>query len=92
MNLYDVVRYPLITEKSAIAAEINKYVFRVHPDATKTRIRESIELAYGVKVTAVRTMNVSGKLRRIRFKPGMSAAWKKAIVTLKQGDKIDLTQ
>lgn len=69
----------------------NKYVFEVNKRANKTEIRKAIEQAYKVKVKDVNTMIMSGKWRRVRFKPGKTPDWKKAIVTLRQGDKIDVT-
>jgi len=91
MNLYDLITYPLITEKSTIQAEeLNKYSFRVKPQASRHDIKLAIEKAFSVKVVKVNTMMVRGKWRRIRFQPGYAPNWKKAIVTLKAGEKIDL--
>ena len=69
----------------------NKYVFEVDKSANKTEIRKAIEQVYKVKVKDVNTMIMSGKWRKVRFKPGKTPDWKKAIVTLRQGDKIDVT-
>jgi large subunit ribosomal protein L23 len=66
-------------------------VFEVDKRANKTEIRKAIEQAYKVKVKDVNTMIMSGKWRRVRFKPGKTPDWKKAIITLRQGDKIDVT-
>lgn len=86
-----VIQRPLLTEKSVKLARQNKYTFRVHPSATKIDIRTAVEKGFGVKVLDVNTLRVRGKQRRMgRFKPGRTAAWKKAIVTLRAGDKIAL--
>jgi large subunit ribosomal protein L23 len=87
--LHDIVVKPLVTEKSSAAYQTRKeYAFQVHPGASKGDIREALQKLFGVTVTAVRTMQVRrhavvrGKTR------GKTAAWKKAIVTLKDGDSI----
>jgi len=89
---YDIVRRVRLTEKgSALQAKHNSYVFAVAPKANKVEIRHAIERIFNVKVTRVNTMNYRGKLRRARTKQaGRTSDWKKAIVTLKEGDKIDL--
>jgi large subunit ribosomal protein L23 len=93
MNLYDVIAYPLITEKCALDTEKkNKYAFRVHPSATKVEIKQAVEKVFNVKVVKINTSNVRGKLKRVRYQPGYTAAWKKAVVTLKGGQKIDFAQ
>ncbi len=88
-GLHDTVIKPLVTEKSSAAYQSRKeYAFQVHPEATKRDIREALQRLFGVTVTGVRTMQVRrhGVVRgRIR---GRTAAWKKAIVTLKDGDSI----
>ncbi len=92
MNHYDVIKSPVITEKSSILqAGSNKYVFEVDKSANKKQIKDAVEAIYNVKVVDVRTMNVRGKLKRVRYNYGRTSSWKKAIVTLKQGDTIDLT-
>ena len=93
LDLYDIVIEPLITEKLSKAAEAsNQYGFRVHPQANKKEVKAAVEKIFDVHVDKVNTMNVSGKWRRVRHVPGQTAAWKKAIVTLKKGEKIDLTK
>lgn len=93
IHLYDVLIEPWITEKVAKATEKNfKYAFRVHPKATKQSISSAVEKIYNVHVMKVNTSNQRGKWRRVRFQPGQTADWKKAIVTLKKGEKIDLTE
>lgn len=92
LNIYDVIQEPLITEKIARETEkYHKYAFRVHPDANKKQIKSAVEKIFNVHVTRVNTLNNSGKWRRIRFQPGKTADWKKAVVTIKAGEKIDIT-
>lgn len=93
LSLYDIVIEPLITEKlSKAAEEAGQYGFRVHPKANKKEVKSAVEKIFNVHVVSVNTMNVSGKWRRVRHVPGQTAAWKKAVVTLKKGEKIDLTK
>lgn len=93
LNLYDVVIEPLITEKLSKASETSgQYGFRVHSQANKKEVKAAVEKIFDVHVENVNTMNVSGKWRRVRYVPGQTIAWKKAIVTLKKGEKIDLTK
>jgi large subunit ribosomal protein L23 len=82
---------PVITEKSTQASEHNQVVFRVRIDATKPEIREAVEGLFEVKVTAVNTLRVKGKTKRFRGRPGRRPDWKKAIVTLAEGQSIDVT-
>ena len=89
MNLYDIISYPLITEKSTGQAEKGKSAFRVHPKATKGDIKLAVEKAFNVNVVKINTLNVSGRIKRVRYQPGYTADWKKAIVTLKSGQKIE---
>ncbi len=90
-DLSQVVRKPLVTERFADLRERdNKFIFEVHPNANKHEIRQAIEHFFGVKVTDVRTMNVRGKIKRLGRFSGKRADWKKAIVTLAEGDTIDL--
>ncbi len=90
-DLSQVVRKPLVTERfSELRERDNKFIFEVHPDANKHEIRRAIEHYFGVKVTDVRTMNVRGKVKRLGRFSGKRADWKKAIVTLAEGDSIDL--
>jgi large subunit ribosomal protein L23 len=89
-NAYDIIRNPLITEKGAnLAEKENKYLFNVACSSTKKDVKEAIEKIYSVKVLKVHTMNVRGKLKRVRYKEGRTSSWKKAVVTLKAGDKIE---
>jgi len=89
---HDVIINPILSEKSVAAAEKNKYVFRVYPQATKVEVRHAIEHLFpDVKVSKVNTMTVRGKERRTsgfgrrRSRPGRTSNWKKAIVTLSEG-------
>jgi len=87
---YSVLRRPIITEKSTALAAQNKYVFEVEPRANKAQIKEAVEIAFGVRVKAVNTTNVRGKARRFGRRVTRLPDWKKAIVTLQPGDKIEL--
>ncbi len=83
---------PVITEKGTVLQEENnQYLFRVAPGANKIQIRESIEKIFKVHVTGIRTVTVHGKMRRMGRSQGRKPSWKKAIVTLKEGETIDLT-
>ena len=92
-DAYQIIRYPLITEKSTILREDkSKYTFRVDKRANKVEIRKAIESIFpDVEVISVNTLNVKGKPRRFRYnKRGKSPDWKKAIVTLRPGDSIEI--
>ena len=86
----EILKAPVITEKSQIAKSEGKYTFKVSPKATKTEIKEAIEKIFNVKVTAIRTINVKPKKRRVGRYTGLTARYKKAIVTLAEGQTIDL--
>ena len=90
LHLYDVLQEPLITEKSTGQKEEGKYSFRVHPDANKKSVKEAVEKIFNVHVTKVNTHVVRGKWKRVRVRPGLTAERKKATVTLKAGEKIEL--
>ena len=90
MNLYEVLRQPVITEKTTALAEGGKYVFEVAKEAPKARVKEAVELAFGVRVTQVNVVNVKGKVKRYGRRPKQQRSWKKAIVKLQPGDKIEL--
>ncbi|HXG42408.1 MAG TPA: 50S ribosomal protein L23 [Dehalococcoidia bacterium] len=86
-----VIIRPLITEKAARLAEENKYAFQVHPEADKTQIRQAVEKVFGVKVVKVNVINLRRKARRTRGGYILHGQrWKKAIVTLAEGHKIEL--
>ena len=88
MHLYEVLRRPLITEKNTALQAENKYAFEVAGEANKLQIKQAVEKAFKVNVTAVNVMTVPGKTRRIGRRQVLTQSWKKAIVTLKPGDKI----
>jgi len=90
MHLYEVLRRPLITEKNTALQAENKYAFEVAGEANKLQIKQAVEKAFKVEVTAVNVMTVPGKTRRIGRRQVLTQSWKKAIVTLKPGDKIAL--
>lgn len=102
MDIYHVIKRPLITEKgthqSQQSYEATKhkrarggsYAFEVHTDASKPIIKQAIEKIYNVRVQSVRTSNRQGKVRRVRFKTGKTASWKKAVVVLHADHHIDL--
>jgi large subunit ribosomal protein L23 len=89
MHLYEVLRRPLITEKSTLLQGMNKYAFEIAEGANKLQIKQAIEKAFKVTVTKVNVVTMQGKMKRMGRRETMSAAWKKAIVTLKAGDKIE---
>lgn len=89
MHLYEVLRRPLITEKDTILQTQGKYVFEVAEEANKNLIKQAVEKAFNVKVTAVNVMTVPGKERRIGRRMVLTPSWKKAIVTLQSGDKLE---
>ena len=89
MNLYDVIRRPLITEKTQTKKEGERTLcFDVHPDANKIEIKSAVETAFKVKVAEVRTSVYAGKLRRRGKFTGYASDWKKAYVRLRPGQKI----
>lgn len=88
---YDVIRAPVITEKATMASEYNQVVFEVAKTATKPQIKRAIEALFDVKVKAVNTLNRKGKIKRFRGRTGKLSDTKKAIVTLEEGQSIDVT-
>jgi large subunit ribosomal protein L23 len=92
MDARQIIIRPVVSEKSYELINDNRYTFEVAKDASKPQIAQAIQEIFGVTVTKVNTMNVSGKPRRLRFKAGHTRAWKKAIVTLKDGDSIEFFQ
>lgn len=84
---------PIMTERStALREQFNQYVFEVSPASTKTDVKKAVEELFRVKVESVRTMNVRGKFRRFGRGGGLRSDWKKAVVRLKEGDKIELVE
>ena len=90
-RLYDVVLSPIITEKATNASERNQVMFRVARNATKPQIKEAIEKLFDVKVKAVNTLVRKGKHKAFRGRLGQQSDVKKAIVTLEEGHRIDVT-
>ncbi len=91
--MYDprnIIIRPIVSEKTYAMIEENRYTFEVAKTASKPQIAQAITEIFGVTVTNVNTMNVTGKPRRVRFAKGKTRDWKKAVVSLKQGDSIDL--
>ncbi len=90
MNLESLILSPLVTEKGTMATEkANQVVFRVRPGASKDKIRAAVERLFKVTVVKVRTSNFLGKARRRGMSSGRQMNWKKAYVTLKEGDRIE---
>ncbi len=90
MNMFDVLRAPQMSEKTlSLKEEANQFAFGVDPRANKIQIKERIEKSFKVSVLKVRTMNVRGKKKRLGRYQGRKSSWKKALVTLKEGDTIE---
>jgi len=90
VNIFDVLRAPKMSEKTlSLKEEANQFAFEVDQRANKIQIKESIEKSFKVSVLKVRTMNVRGKKKRLGRYQGLKSSWKKAIVTLKEGDTIE---
>jgi large subunit ribosomal protein L23 len=87
-----VIIRPVVSEKSYVLSAVNKYTFRVHPDAHKTQIRQAVETLFGVGVVEVRTMSVKSKPKRRGLIRGRTRSWKKAIVEVRPGDTIPIFQ
>jgi large subunit ribosomal protein L23 len=90
-RMYDLVRSPVITEKSTMGSEHNQVTFRVPLAANKREVKAAVEGLFKVKVMAVNTIRVKGKTKRTRGVVGRRSDYKKAIVTLAEGQKIDVT-
>lgn len=91
-HLYTVILAPHVSEKSALAADLNNQaVFKVAVDATKPEIKKAVEKLFKVEVESVQVLNVKGKVKRNRFGAIKKPSWKKAYVTLKEGQDIDYT-
>lgn len=90
-KLYDLIKKPVISEKSTLLASQNKYVFEVDLKATKGEVKQAIEAIFGVKVVAVNTIKGHGKVKRFRGIMGKQNDYKKAVVTLAEGGQIDVT-
>jgi large subunit ribosomal protein L23 len=92
LHPYAVLLRPLITEKGTLLAESGKYAFQVATQANKLQIKEAVERAFDVHVIKVNVMNMPGKQRRVGRSVGMTSEWKKAIVTLAAGERIEFFQ
>jgi len=90
VHLFEVLRRPLITEKYTLLQSVGKYAFEVSIDATKPQVKDAVEKAFNVKVTSLNIINVPGRSRRLGRRVIPAKPWKKAVVTLKQGNKIEL--
>jgi large subunit ribosomal protein L23 len=91
-SVYSVLKAPLITERATQAAALRKYVFMVDRAANSAQIKQAIEKIYNVKVQNVNSLIVKGKTKKVRWnQPGKTTAWKKAIITLREGFDIKLT-
>ena len=89
-NIFDTIVSPVITEKATTLSEFNKTVFRVHKGASKNSIKKSIEKIFKVSVIKINTINLKGKTKLVKGKKSSRPGYKKAIVTLKKGQSIDL--
>ena len=90
MDHTQVIIRPVVSEKSYVLASADKYTFRVHPDAHKTQIRQAVEELFDVKVVAVNVLKVQPKPKRRGWTKGKKPGWKKAIVQLRDGDRIEI--
>ncbi|MBI4317136.1 MAG: 50S ribosomal protein L23 [Chloroflexi bacterium] len=90
MNIYEVLRRPLVTEKGTTMIGLNKYSFEVARSANKRQVQEAVERIFKVNVVGVNVINVPGKMRRVGRHRGMTPSWKKAMVTLREGQRIEL--
>ncbi|MDH4982898.1 50S ribosomal protein L23 [Hyphomicrobium sp. D-2] len=91
LSAYDVIVSPVITEKATLVSEANQIIFNVAPRATKTEIKAAVEQLFKVKVTAVNTLVRKGKLKAFRGRRALQSDTKKAIVTLAEGQHIDIS-
>ena len=90
-RMYDIVRHPVITEKTTRGSEHNQVTFKVALDASKPEIKQAVETLFEVKVTSVNTLRMKGKEKRFKGRLGRRSDYKKAIVTLGEGQYIDVT-
>ncbi|KKB96419.1 50S ribosomal protein L23 [Candidatus Arcanobacter lacustris] len=91
MDNYDLIRSPVVTEKSTNLVSQNKYIFKVDVNATKAQVKKAIEEIFEVTVAKVNTINIAGKVKRFRGILGKRKSYKKAVVTLNDGQNIDVT-
>ena len=90
MKKGEIVIHPIITEKSTEQQENGKYSFKVNKRANKKEIMKAVKDTFAVEPVSCNIMNIRGKKKRVRYKLGYTSSWKKAIVTLKEGDKIEI--
>jgi len=88
LNINDILIEPVLSEKATAMREQGKYVFKVSTSASKLQVKDAVAKLFNVKVVDCTTINVSGKVKRVRGKPGRTASWKKAIVRLAPGETI----
>ena len=87
---FEIIKTPVITEQSYANIDVGKYVFHVNRRANKSEIKKAVEAAFNVNVDKVNVLNIKGKERRLRIRSGRTSCWKKAVVTLQEGQSIDL--
>ena len=90
MTAHEIIIRPIVSERSYSAMEENKYTFEVHKDANKYQIKDAVEEIFNVKVVRVNTMSVKPKTKRVRYVAGKTRSWKKAIITVAEGDSIEI--
>ncbi len=90
MHLYEVLRRPLVTEKNTILQAQNKYAFEIAKKANKPQVKQAVEKTFRVRVTTVNVVTVPGKTKRVGRRVIQTHPWKKAVVTLRPGDKIEI--
>lgn len=89
-SVYNVIVRPIVSERSYDLMEQGKYTFEVAKGARKEEIADAVEKIFNVHVTKVNTMNVRGKMKRVRYQAGMTRSWKKAVVTVAEGESIEI--
>jgi|SRR3954468_8267305 large subunit ribosomal protein L23 len=92
LSSHEILVRPIVTEKNTMLNEVGKYVFEVAPHANKIEIKRAVEVIFNVHVLTVNVLKVPGKMRRMGRTSGMTRSWKKAIVTLAAGERIELFQ
>ena len=90
MTAHEIIIRPIVSEQSFAAMEENKYTFEVAKDANKYQIKDAVEELFNVKVVRVNTLNVKPKTKRVRYVAGKTRTWKKAVITLAEGDSIEV--
>ena len=90
MTAHEIIIRPIVSERSYSEMEQNKYTFEVHKDANKYQIKDAVEEIFGVKVVRVNTLRVKPKTKRVRYVAGQTRSWKKAVITVAEGDSIEI--